>query len=85
VDFCVECNTIDLLAYRSIHLSAGKLLAYNCSPSFNWKKLLSDEEIASFQKRCVLGQCCAVPPDRLLCDKCSSTNHACSCTGSVGD
>lgn len=29
----------------------GKMLAYNCSPSFNWKKLLSDEEIASFQKR----------------------------------
>lgn len=29
----------------------GKMLAYNCSPSFNWKKLLSDEEIASFQQR----------------------------------
>ncbi|WP_164215113.1 isocitrate lyase [Virgibacillus sp. YIM 98842] len=28
----------------------NKLLAYNCSPSFNWKKKLSDEEIASFQK-----------------------------------
>ncbi len=28
----------------------GKLLAYNCSPSFNWKAKLSDEEIASFQK-----------------------------------
>jgi isocitrate lyase len=28
----------------------GKLLAYNCSPSFNWKKNLSDEQIASFQK-----------------------------------
>ena len=27
----------------------GKILAYNCSPSFNWKKHLSDEEIASFQ------------------------------------
>ena len=26
-----------------------KLLAYNCSPSFNWKKNLSDNEIASFQ------------------------------------
>ena len=25
-------------------------LAYNCSPSFNWKKHLSDSEIASFQK-----------------------------------
>ncbi len=28
----------------------GKILAYNCSPSFNWKKYLSDEEIAVFQK-----------------------------------
>jgi isocitrate lyase len=27
----------------------GKLLAYNCSPSFNWKKKLSDEDIATFQ------------------------------------
>ena len=25
-------------------------LAYNCSPSFNWKKHLSDKEIATFQK-----------------------------------
>eukprot|EP00798_Chlamydomonas_sp_ICE-L_P018495 gene18495-24992_t len=28
----------------------GKMLAYNCSPSFNWKKKLSDEAISSFQK-----------------------------------
>jgi isocitrate lyase len=28
----------------------GKLLAYNCSPSFNWKKKLSDAQIASFQR-----------------------------------
>ena len=28
----------------------GKLLAYNCSPSFNWKKHLSDATIASFQR-----------------------------------
>jgi isocitrate lyase len=27
-----------------------KYLAYNCSPSFNWKKNLSDDQIASFQK-----------------------------------
>jgi isocitrate lyase len=27
----------------------GKLLAYNCSPSFNWKKNLSDAQIAAFQ------------------------------------
>src|SRR5713101_2382437 len=27
----------------------GKLLAYNCSPSFNWKKKLADAAIASFQ------------------------------------
>ena len=29
----------------------GKVLAYNCSPSFNWKKALSDDEIASFQEQ----------------------------------
>jgi isocitrate lyase len=28
----------------------GKLLAYNCSPSFNWKKKLDDATIANFQK-----------------------------------
>lgn len=27
----------------------GKMLAYNCSPSFNWKKKLSDADIARFQ------------------------------------
>jgi isocitrate lyase len=27
----------------------GKLLAYNCSPSFNWRRHLSDAQIASFQ------------------------------------
>ena len=26
-----------------------KMLAYNCSPSFNWKKNLSDQDIARFQ------------------------------------
>jgi isocitrate lyase len=29
----------------------GKLLAYNCSPSFNWKRHLDDEAIAGFQGR----------------------------------
>ena len=28
----------------------NQLLAYNCSPSFNWKKNLDDETIAKFQK-----------------------------------
>ena len=28
----------------------GKMLAYNCSPSFNWKAKLSDADIASFQR-----------------------------------
>jgi isocitrate lyase len=36
----------------AIHESLpGKLLAYNCSPSFNWKKHLDDDEIAAFQSR----------------------------------
>ena len=29
----------------------GKLLAYNCSPSFNWRKHLDDETIAGFQQQ----------------------------------
>ena len=32
----------------------GKMLAYNCSPSFNWKKKLTQGEIARFQRE--LGQ-----------------------------
>ncbi len=28
----------------------GKLLAYNCSPSFNWKRRLDDQQVAAFQK-----------------------------------
>ena len=28
----------------------GKLMAYNCSPSFNWKRHLEDEQIATFQQ-----------------------------------
>src|SRR6202035_3371822 len=28
----------------------GKMLAYNCSPSFNWKKNLDDATIARFQR-----------------------------------
>jgi len=28
----------------------GKMLSYNCSPSFNWRKHLSDEDIARFQR-----------------------------------
>jgi isocitrate lyase len=32
----------------------GKLLAYNCSPSFNWKRHLDDAQIARFQEE--LGQ-----------------------------
>ena len=29
----------------------GKLLAYNCSPSFNWRRHLDDADIASFQQQ----------------------------------
>ncbi|MGB7124819.1 MAG: isocitrate lyase [Thermoplasmata archaeon] len=35
---------------REIHLEhPGKLLAYNCSPSFNWRKKLGPDVIAEFQ------------------------------------
>ena len=36
---------------NAIHAKCpGKLLAYNCSPSFNWKKKLDDVTIANFQQ-----------------------------------
>ena len=36
---------------ESIHAEfPGKKLAYNCSPSFNWKSHLDDDQIASFQR-----------------------------------
>jgi isocitrate lyase len=36
---------------ESIHARfPGKMLAYNCSPSFNWKLNLKDAEIATFQR-----------------------------------
>lgn len=51
-----ETSTPDLaLAKRfadAIHAKyPGKLLAYNCSPSFNWQKNLDDTTIASFQQQ----------------------------------
>ncbi len=49
-----ETSTPDLAEARqfseAIHQKyPGKMLAYNCSPSFNWKKKLDDETIAKFQ------------------------------------
>jgi isocitrate lyase len=50
-----ETSTPDLVQARkfaqAVHKKyPGKLLAYNCSPSFNWKKNLDDATIAKFQK-----------------------------------
>jgi isocitrate lyase len=50
-----ETSTPDLAQARTfaegIHREfPGKLLAYNCSPSFNWKKHLDDATIAKFQR-----------------------------------
>lgn len=50
-----ETSTPDMEEARAfaeaIHAKyPGKLLAYNCSPSFNWKKHLNDDQIARFQK-----------------------------------
>ncbi|GAB2823182.1 isocitrate lyase [Alpinimonas psychrophila] len=50
----VETGEPDLALARefasAIHAQyPGKMLAYNCSPSFNWKKHLTDAEIATFQ------------------------------------
>jgi isocitrate lyase len=37
---------------QAIHAKfPGKLLAYNCSPSFNWKRNLDDRQIGDFQDR----------------------------------
>jgi isocitrate lyase len=51
----VESSEPDLALARafaeSIHSEfPGKKLAYNCSPSFNWKSHLDDAQIASFQR-----------------------------------
>lgn len=51
----VETSTPDMAEARefaeAIHAKfPGKLLAYNCSPSFNWKGQLDDAAIATFQK-----------------------------------
>src|SRR3989344_6011566 len=51
----METSTPDLTQAKKfaegIHKEfPGKLLAYNCSPSFNWKKHLDDGTIADFQK-----------------------------------
>jgi isocitrate lyase len=50
-----ETSTPDLAAARrfaeGVHARfPGKLLAYNCSPSFNWKRHLDDGAIARFQR-----------------------------------
>ncbi len=50
-----ETSTPDLAEAREfaegIHARyPGKMLAYNCSPSFNWKKNLDDATIARFQR-----------------------------------
>jgi isocitrate lyase len=50
-----ETSTPDLREARefadAIHEQfPGKLLAYNCSPSFNWRRHLDDEDIALYQK-----------------------------------
>lgn len=37
---------------QAIHaVFPGKLLAYNCSPSFNWRKNLDDQTIAAFNRK----------------------------------
>ena len=37
---------------KAVHAKyPGKLLAYNCSPSFNWKRKLNDSQIAGFQEQ----------------------------------
>jgi len=52
---CAETAKPDLEEARRFaeairHRYPDKLLAYNCSPSFNWKRKLDDATIASFQR-----------------------------------
>ncbi|HEX9986733.1 MAG TPA: isocitrate lyase [Thermoanaerobaculia bacterium] len=52
----METSTPDIEEARrfaeAVHAKfPGKMLAYNCSPSFNWAKKLSAENIASFQQQ----------------------------------
>jgi isocitrate lyase len=51
----METSTPDLDEVRAFagamhDAHPGKLLAYNCSPSFNWRKHLGDDTIARFQR-----------------------------------
>ncbi|MCL4454461.1 MAG: isocitrate lyase [Deinococcus sp.] len=51
----METSTPDLEVARkfaeAVHQEfPGKMLAYNCSPSFNWKRKLDDATIAKFQR-----------------------------------
>ncbi|MBH1938798.1 isocitrate lyase [Streptomyces sp. AV19] len=51
----VETGTPDLAQARefaeAVHAEhPDKMLAYNCSPSFNWKAALDDDQIAKFQR-----------------------------------
>ena len=52
----METSTPDIEEARrfaeAIHAQfPGKMLAYNCSPSFNWAKKLSQQDIATFQQQ----------------------------------
>ena len=48
-----EPNLVEARRFaEAIHaMYPGKLLAYNCSPSFNWRKKLDHETIADFQRQ----------------------------------
>ena len=58
-----ETSTPDLeearvFAEAILDVSPDTMLAYNCSPSFNWKQHLDDEEIARFRKElAAMGYC----------------------------
>ena len=83
----METSTPDMAEAKqfadAIHAKfPGKMLAYNCSPSFNWKLKLSDAEIASYQKARPLLPCSAALSDP-ACSGCLcwpvSGSSACSC------
>ena len=78
----VETSTPDLAEAREFAEAIrakypGKMLAYNCSPSFNWRRHLDEATIAAFQKVRASLHCSRAPRERdpsivsshlILCD-----------------
>ena len=70
---------------RELHEAhPGKLLAYNCSPSFNWKGKLDDDEIAASRASSASSATCSSssrsPASTRSTTRCSSSRAATAST-----